>query len=142
MSDFRGEEHRVTYYQYFAVSEMTKPQVLEDERHCTEAIRQCKEMIEWLENHRLELSERFQTLETTASHIRVTLKRENRYYQHKVFYQMMWHRVYEDGTEEKLDHRTYPGAERAQALRDFKAMQEEKPHQEYVLDIEKAHWEN
>ena len=97
-------------------------------------------MIAYLQETRLELSKRFQSLETTPSHIRVTLKRQ-RGYNNKVRYFLETHRVYDDGTTEKLDHKIYPGAERAAVLKEFKQMQKDKPYQEYVLDIEKGKWE-
>ena len=137
---FREIRKKVEYYPYYDINTMSKPQIMDAERSCTRAIKECEELIAYLQETRLELSKRFQSLETTPSHIRVTLKRQ-RGYNNKIRYFMETHRVYDDGTTEKLDHKIYPGAERAAVLKEFKQMQKDKPHQEYVLDIEKGKWE-
>lgn len=135
---FREISKEVVYRQFYDVAEMSKPQIVNADRNCTRAIKECEEMIAFLQETRLKLAERYQSLENTGNHIRVTLRREV-WYDGKVLYRLETHRVYDDGTTEALDTETYPGTERAAVLRMFKQMQKDKPHQEYVLNIKKKH---
>lgn len=106
-------------------------------------IAECEGMINQLKKYQQMIYERVQELETAPYHHRVTLLREKRYYQNKVFYHLIVEKVFDSpGIKPVEIQRTnYPGTERRQALKDFAAYQKSHPGIEAVKDIEKAKWE-
>ena len=136
----REHEHSVKYYQYYEIGEMTKKQVVDDDRRTQEAIKEAEQLISWLRSHRLELAKRYRGLETMESHVRVSLKRQVNYSGKKI-YRLETERVFSDGTEESIDLMVYPGTERHKAIKAFNDLKKSLPHQEYILDIEKSKWE-
>lgn len=107
------------------------------------AIKECEGMINQLKQYQQQLYERVQELETAPYHHRVTLLRERRYYEKKVFYHLIVEKVYDaDGIKPVEIQRTnYPGTERREAIKAFEAYKKTHPGVEAVMDIEKARWE-
>lgn len=108
-----------------------------------ESIKDCEAMIATLKRYQQEIYERVQELETAPYHHRVTLLREKRYYEKKVFYHLIVEKVFDSpGIKPVEIQRTnYPGTERREALKAFEAYKKSHPGIEAVLDIEKARWE-
>lgn len=106
-------------------------------------IRQCEAMIEQLRNYQTMIYERVQELSTAPYYHRVTLLRERRYYEKKVYYHLIVEKVFTvPGIRPVEIQRTnYPGTERREALKAFADYQKTHPGIEAVLDIEKAKWE-
>ena len=106
-------------------------------------IKQCEAMIDQLKQYQQMIYERVQEIETAPYHHRVTLLRENRCYQKRVFYYMIVEKVFDTpGIKPVEIQRTpYSGPERRDALKAFEAYKKSHPGVEAVLDIEKARWE-
>lgn len=106
-------------------------------------IKDCESMIQSLKRYQQMIFDRVQELEQAPYHHRVTLLREKRYYQNKVYYHLIVEKVFDSpGIKPVEIQRTnYPGTDRRQALKDFEAYKKSHPGIESVLDIEKAKWE-
>ena len=106
-------------------------------------IKQCEAMIDQLKQYQQMIYERVQEIETAPYHHRVTLLRENRYYQKRVFYYLIVEKVFDTpGIKPvEIQRTTYSGPERRDALKAFEAYKKSHPGVEAVLDIEKARWE-
>jgi hypothetical protein len=106
-------------------------------------IKDCEDMIDQLKQYQQKIFERVQELETAQYHHRVTLLRENRYYQKRVFYYLIVEKVFDTpGIKPvEIQRTTYSGPERRDALKAFEAYKKSHPGVEAVLDIEKARWE-
>ena len=106
-------------------------------------IKDCEGMINQLKQYQQKIYERVQELETAQYHHRVTLLRENRYYQKRVFYYLIVEKVFDTpGIKPvEIQRTTYSGPERRDALKAFEAYKKSHPGVEAVLDIEKARWE-
>ncbi len=103
-------------------------------------IEDCKNMIKQLLQYQQQLYERVKELESSPYHHRVTLLRENRYYQKRVFYYLIVEKVFDaPGIRPVEIQRTkYPGAERREAIKAFETYKKTHPGIEAVLDIEKS----
>ena len=106
-------------------------------------IKDCEGMINQLKQYQQKIYERVQELESAQYHHRVTLLRENRYYQKRVFYYLIVEKVFDTpGIKPvEIQRTTYSGPERRDALKAFEAYKKSHPGIESVLDIEKARWE-
>ena len=106
-------------------------------------IKDCEGMINQLKQYQQKIYERVQELETAQFHHRVTLLRENRYCQKRVFYYLIVEKVFDTpGIKPvEIQRTTYSGPERRDALKAFEAYKKSHPGVEAVLDIEKARWE-
>lgn len=106
-------------------------------------IKQCEAMIDQLKQYQQMIYERVQEIETAPYHHRVTLLRENRYYQKRVFYYLIVEKVFDTpGIKPvEIQRTTYSGPDRRDALKAFEAYKKSHPGIEAVLDIEKARWE-
>lgn len=106
-------------------------------------IKDCESMINQLKQYQQKIYERVQELESAQYHHRVTLLRENRYYQKRVFYYLIVEKVFDTpGIKPvEIQRTTYSGPERRDALKAFEAYKKSHPGVEAVLDIEKARWE-
>lgn len=109
----------------------------------TQYIKDCEGMINQLKQYKQKIYERVQELESAQYHHRVTLLRENRYYQKRVFYYLIVEKVFDTpGIKPvEIQRTTYSGPERRDALKAFEAYKKSHPGVEAVLDIEKARWE-
>lgn len=106
-------------------------------------LKDCEAMINQLKQYQQQIYERVQQLESAQYHHRVTLLRENRYYQKRVFYYLIVEKVFDTpGIKPvEIQRTTYSGPERRDALKAFEAYKKSHPGVEAVLDIEKARWE-
>jgi hypothetical protein len=106
-------------------------------------IKDCESMINQLKQYQQKIYERVQELESAQYHHRVTLLRENRYYQKRVFYYLIVEKVFDTpGIKPvEIQRTTYSGPERRDALKAFEAYKKSHPGIEAVLDIDKARWE-
>ena len=106
-------------------------------------IKDCESMIDQLKQYQQQIYERVQQLESAQYHHRVTLLRENRYYQKRVYYYLIVEKVFDTpGIKPvEIQRTTYSGPERRDALKAFEAYKKSHPGVEAVLDIEKARWE-
>ena len=106
-------------------------------------IKDCEGMINQLKQYQQKIYERVQELESAQYHHRVTLLRENRYYQKRVYYYLIVEKVFDTpGIKPvEIQRTTYSGPERRDALKAFEAYKKSHPGVEAVLDIEKARWE-
>lgn len=106
-------------------------------------IKDCESMINQLKQYQQKIYERVQELESAQYHHRVTLLRENRYYQKRVYYYLIVEKVFDTPGIKPVEIRrtTYSGPERRDALKAFEAYKKSHPGIEAVLDIEKARWE-
>lgn len=106
-------------------------------------IKSCEGMISQLKKYQQMIYERVQELETAPYHHRVTLLREKRYYEKKVFYHLIVEKVYDTpGIKPvEIERTNYPGAERREAIKAFEVYKKSHPGIEAILDIEKAEWE-
>ena len=106
-------------------------------------IKDCESMINQLKQYQQKIYERVQELESAQYHYRVTLLRENRYYQKRVFYYLIVEKVFDTpGIKPvEIQRTTYSGPERRDALKSFEAYKKSHPGVEAVLGIEKARWE-
>ena len=106
-------------------------------------IKDCEGMINQLKQYQQKKYARVQELESAQYHHRVTLLRENRYYQKRVFYYLIVEKVFDTpGIKPvEIQRTTYSGPERRDALKAFEAYKKSHPGIESVLDIEKARWE-
>lgn len=106
-------------------------------------IKDCEGMINQLKQYQQKIYERVQELETAPYHHRLTLHREKRYYQNKVFYYLIVEKVFDSpGIKPVEIQRTnYPGTQRRDAIKAFEDYKKSHPGIEAVLDIEKGKWE-
>lgn len=111
-----------------------------EEQRAARMIEECKQAIDTLQDLRIRLMNRYNTLETIPYHIRVTLKREPWHYD-GIYYYLYRQRVLEDGTEVSEYNQRYKGAQRHLAIKDYETMLKQFPGCEAVKDIEKKQWE-
>ena len=98
--------------------------------------------IERMKEYRAELYQRMRTIYAAPYHLKITLKREKRY-QDKVIYYLQYWKEYESGEipPEQISCDRYPGADRAQALKDYRQALKAHPGVKTELDIQKSAWE-
>lgn len=106
-------------------------------------IADCNAMIQTMQRYQKMLYDRVQEIETAPYHHRVTLQRERRFRESKVFYHLIVEKVYDvPGIDPcEIVRENYPGTERREALKAFEAYKKSHPGIESVLDIEKGRWE-
>ena len=106
-------------------------------------IQECEKMIKQLQQYQKMIYERVQEIETAPYHHRVTLLRENRYYQKRVFYYLIVDKVFDvPGIKPvEIQRTTYSGPERREAIKAFEAYKKTHPGIESEMDIAKQKWE-
>ena len=137
----RTDEHRASFYKYYETGNMTKAQIVDEDRRAQKSIEEAENLIKWLKAHRVELAERYRELEAMESHIRVTLKRQKNWTNNKIFYFLMSDKVFDDGTVEFISSKKFAGTERNKAIKEYNDLKKRLPNQEYILDIEKGPWD-
>ena len=126
------------YYLYHP-SKLTSPQdTAREDAKAERAIRELSGLIERLSSYRGALQQRYAQLVTMDSQLIIRLERSASY---GIYYYLSTHRRYEDGTEDLLDSKRYPGKERRQAIKDFEALCSANPAAIQEKRIEKASWE-
>lgn len=103
-------------------------------------IKRAEQAIAEAKKCRLELAKRAADLTSQMTHTKVALRREKSW-KGKVYYYMVTYEVYEDGTEIVKDSKKFTGSDRHTAIKEFREIQKEHPHYEYVGDIKKGAWE-
>lgn len=106
-------------------------------------IADCTAMIATMQRYQQLLYDRVQEIESAPYHHRLTLLREKRWRESKVFYHLIVEKVYDvPGIEPcEIVRENYPGTERREAIKAYEAYKKTHPGIESVLDIEKSPWE-
>ena len=129
---------------------ITRPDKINSLEQCKQAdkatvneIDDLKRLINFLQEYRIELFNRYQEIVSTNYRLRLTLKREINYYKNKKFYYIYLEKVYdrEDVKPEELLQERFDGTERHKALNRFAELQKQYPNIEIIKNINKKHWE-
>lgn len=101
-------------------------------------IESLKQKIELLQEYRAELYNRFQEINSVNYHKRITLKRERRYYENKVYYHLIVERVPDRADVEniKLRFDAYEGKQRHEAIKMFNLLCKQNPQAEHIKNID------
>lgn len=141
-SSYRAKDRRCTAY-------IQDPAKLDDVEKCAyydgvaaEYIADMEAEIARMKEYRAQLFERIQVLYSTPTTLKITLERE-KHWKGNVFYRLNFWRVSIDGSiPPKLESSTnYPGTQRAQAIKDYKAAVKAHPGVACEMNIEKRRWE-
>lgn len=118
-------------------------EVQEYDKKAVSEIEYLKSKIELLSIYRAELYNRFQEINSANYHLRITLERQRRYYQNKVFYYVTVHNVPDraDVATVEVLTETYEGKQRYNAIKRFDELCKQYPHAETVKKIEIPQWE-
>ena len=118
-------------------------EVQEYDKKAVSEIEYLKSKIELLSIYRAELYNRFQEINSTNYHLRITIERNRRYYENKVFYYVTVENVpdREDVAAIQLRSDTFEGKKRHEALKLFETLRKVYPRAELVKKIEKSQWE-
>lgn len=95
-----------------------------DDSAC-ETIKRCQELIENLTLYRQDIAKRYSELETMAYILKLDFKRRIDYTKNKIYYDIRIIKQYEDKTENTIFLETFPGKERANALKRFEQIKKE-----------------
>ena len=106
-------------------------------------IEHLKRQIEFLGIYRAELYNRFQEINSANFRLRITIERQRRYYENKVFYYITMENVPDraDVAPREVLAETFQGKERHNALKRFAELCKQYPHAETIKKIEKSKWE-
>lgn len=106
-------------------------------------IEHLKNLIELLSIYRAELYNRFQEINSANFHLRITIERQRRYYENKVFYYITMENVpdRDDVATREVLLESYEGKQRHNALKRFDELCKQYPHAETVKKIQKSKWE-
>ena len=118
-------------------------EVQEYDKKAVSEIEYLKSKIELLSIYRAELYNRFQEINSTNYHLRITIERQRRYYENKVFYYVTVHNVPDrtDVATLEISTEVFEGKQRHNALKRFNELCKQYPHAETVQKIEKSQWE-
>lgn len=100
-------------------------------------IERLQEEIEKIKAYRLELMQRCQYLSENPGKLIIKLNRHKCYYGNVEYY-LIRERIFPDGSSRDEYREKYPGKERHQAIKDFKAMCKAFPGAENEMDIQKS----
>ena len=108
-----------------------------------EHIRECEAMVERLKEYQQLIYKRVQELATAPYHHRVSLIRERRFRESKVFYYLIVEKVYDaEGIRPvEISRANWAGRDRLEALKAFEDYKRSHPGIEAVKDIDRAAWE-
>ena len=92
--------------------------------------------------YRAELYNRFQEINAANYHTRITIERNRRYYENKVYYYVTVENVpdREDVASIQLRSDTFEGKKRHEALKLFETLRKVYPRAELVKKIKKSQW--
>lgn len=118
-------------------------EVQEYDKKAEREIEYLKQKIELMRIYRAELYNRFQEINSANYHLRITLERQRRYYQNKVFYYVTVHNVPDraDVATVEISIEMFEGKQRYNAIKRFDELCKQYPHAETVKKIEKSQWE-
>lgn len=95
-----------------------------------------------IEDYRRQVFARMQKLYSTPERPRITLEREKRYNNKVQYYLKRWAVPVDPSIPPRvIESTTYPGTERAQAIKDYKAACKAQPGVDCAMDIQKGPWE-
>lgn len=144
MFEYRNEEQH-THYLY-----LLNPSSLQSVQDCAQQdsrlaryISELQSEIIALQNLRQETYQRICYLYSVPFTPKVTLTRERRFRDEKVFYYLTTWKIYDapDVEPERISCETYPGTARHQAIKDFRAYVKSHPGIQSEMHIEKSRWE-
>ena len=121
----------------------TRLEVEEYDKKAVAEIEYLKSKIELMKIYRAELYNRFQEINAANYHTRITIERNRRYYENKVYYYVTVENVpdREDVASIRLRSDTFEGKKRHEALKLFETLRKVYPRAELVKKIEKSQWE-
>lgn len=95
-----------------------------------------------MQEYRSKLYEHAQKLATAEYTLRVSIRREKRYYRdNKVYYYINIAKVFPGAEIESISAETYPGTERNKAIAKYNELCKQYPQAEHIKNIDKARWE-
>lgn len=112
-----------------------------EDKQAQDKIKSLQGYINLLQQYRLDMAERAAYLIREKPIHRAELIRKKNYYSNKVFYYLNLYSCYPDGSERMETICTYPGTERAKAIREFKEYQRTHSGTECKMDIQRSKWE-
>ena len=118
-------------------------EVQEYDKKAVSEIEDLKSKIELLSIYRAELYNRFQEINSANFRLRITIERQRRYYENKVFYYITVENVpdRDDVAPREVLAECYDGKQRHNALKRFNEICKQYPHAETVKKIQKSQWE-
>ena len=118
-------------------------EVQEYDKKAAQEIEYLKSKIELLSIYRAELYTRFQEINAANFHLRITIERQRRYYQNKVFYYITVENIPDraDVAPLLVLSESYEGKERHKAIKRFDELCKQHPHAETVKKIDIPQWE-
>ena len=118
-------------------------EVQEYDKKAQEEIEYLKQKNELMSIYRAELYNRFQEINSANYHLRITIERQRRYYENKVFYYVTVHNVPDRADVATVEVLTevFEGKQRHNALKRFDELCKQYPHAETVKKIEISQWE-
>ena len=118
-------------------------EVQEYDKKAVSEIEYLKSKIELLSIYRAELYNRFQEINSANFRLRITIERQRRYYENKVFYYITVENVpdRDDVAPREVLEECYDGKQRHNALKRFNELCKQYPHAETVKKIQKSQWE-
>lgn len=144
MFEYRNDEQH-THYIY-----LRNPSSLQSISDCeyqdsqlSRYITELQSEISTLQNLRQETFQRIRYLYSVPFFPKVTLTRERRFRDGKVYYYLCTWKIYDapDIEPERISCETYPGTARHQAIKDFRAYVKAHPGIQSEMNIEKSRWE-
>ena len=121
----------------------TIAEVQQYDKKAVDEIEYLKYKIELLKDYRAELYNRFQEINNVNYHLQLTIERQRRYFENKVFYYVTLERIPDrnDVANIILRQDVFKGKERYDALKLFDILRKTYPRAELVKKIEKSQWE-
>ena len=121
----------------------TLSEVQDYDKKAVSEIEYLKNKIQLLKDYRTELYNRYQEINSTNYHLQLTIERQRRYADNKVYYYVTLERVPErkDVANRILRQDVFKGKERHDALKHFEILKRNHPHAEIVKKLEKSKWE-
>lgn len=118
-------------------------EVQEYDKKAASEIEYLKAKIALMSIYRAELFNRFQEINAANFHLRITIQRQRRYYENKVFYYITMENIPDraDVAPREVLSECYNGKERHTALKRFDELCKQYPHAETIKKIEKSQWE-
>lgn len=118
-------------------------EIQEIDKRIAEEIKYLLSKMELLNLYRAELFNRFQEINAANFHLRISLDRQQQYYENKVFYYITVENVPDraDVAPVPILSEKFSGKERHNALKRFEELCKQYPHAEKIKKIEKSQWE-
>lgn len=106
-------------------------------------IAELQETIEFLKQYRADISKRSKAFFTANYTLLLSLKRDRRYRDGKVYYEIKIDKIFDNATiaPETIHNSRYQGTERHTAFKEFESLKKQCPGIKFEKDIEKKFWE-